>query len=68
MVEKGQGTIYVGDGTFGVDPRTVDPEPRWYNEKEGSIAHFWVVDIKPDGLSLTAIDEDGVTVDALALP
>ncbi|OQB39361.1 MAG: Calcineurin-like phosphoesterase [Candidatus Hydrogenedentes bacterium ADurb.Bin179] len=68
VVEKGQGTIYVGDGTFGVDPRTVDPEPRWYNEKEGSIAHFWVIDVKPDGLSLTAIDEDGVTVDAFTLP
>ncbi len=68
VVEKGQGTIYVGDGTFGVNPRTVDPEPRWYNEKEGSIAHFWVVDVRPDVLSLTAIDEDGVTVDAFTLP
>ena len=68
VVEKGQGTIYVGDGTFGVDPREVESQPRWYNEKEGSIAHFWVVDVSPDRLSLTAIDEDGVTVDAFTLP
>jgi len=63
-----RGTVYVGDGTFGVDPRKVDPTPRWYNEKEGSIAHFWVVDVRPEGLSLKAIDEDGATVDAFTLP
>lgn len=68
VVEKGQGTVYVGDGTFGVDPRTVDPQPRWYNEKEGSIAHFWVTDVRPEGLALKAIDEDGVEVDAFTLP
>lgn len=68
VVENGQGTIYVGDGTFGVDPREVDPQPRWYNEKEGSIAHFWVVDVKPDGLALKAIDESGATVDNFTLP
>ncbi len=62
------GTVYVGDGAFGVDPRETDPQPRWYNEKEGSIAHFWVVDVRSDGVSLKAIDEDGVTVDAFTLP
>lgn len=67
VVEAGQGTIYVGDGTFGVDPRKIDPEPRWYNEKEGSIAHFWVVDVKPDSLDLKAIDEDGALVDEFTL-
>jgi hypothetical protein len=66
VVEKG--TVYVGDGAFGVDPRETDPQPRWYNEKEGTIAHFWVVDVRSDGLSLKAIDEDGVTVDAFTLP
>jgi len=68
VVEKGQGTVYVGDGTFGVDPREVDPQPRWYNEKEGSIAHFWVIDVRPEGLALKAIDEAGVTVDEFTLP
>jgi len=60
--------VHVGDGAFGADPRETDPKPRWYNEKEGAIAHFWVVDVRPDGLSLKAIDEDGVTVDAFTLP
>ncbi|HOJ33407.1 MAG TPA: metallophosphoesterase family protein [Candidatus Hydrogenedentes bacterium] len=62
-----KGTVYVGDGTFGVEPRTVDPQPRWYNEKEGSIAHFWVVDVTPKKVSLKAIDEDGKTIDAFSV-
>ncbi|NLO31763.1 MAG: metallophosphoesterase family protein [Candidatus Hydrogenedentes bacterium] len=68
VVERGEGTIYLGDGTFGVDPREVDSEPRWYNEKEGQIAHFWVTDVRPDGLSFKAINEDGEEVDAFTLP
>jgi len=63
-----RGTVYVGDGAFGVDPRKIDPAPRWYNEKEGSIAHFWLVDVRPEGLSLKAIDEDGAPVDAFTDP
>ncbi|HPO12821.1 MAG TPA: metallophosphoesterase family protein [Candidatus Hydrogenedentes bacterium] len=61
------GTVYVGDGTFGVDPREVDPTPRWYNEKEGSYAHFWLVNVRPEGVALKAIDEDGNEVDAFTL-
>jgi hypothetical protein len=66
VVDKG--TVYVGDGAFGVNPREVDPTPRWYNEKEGQIAHFWVVDVRDEGVSLKAIDEDGKTVDEFKLP
>ena len=66
VVDKG--TVYVGDGAFGVDPRETDPQPRWYNLKEGSIAHFWVVDVRTEGVSLKAIDEDGGTADAFTLP
>ncbi len=62
-----KGTIYVGDGTFGVEPRTVDPQPRWYNQKEGSIAHFWVVDVTPKKVSLKAVDEDGNVVDTFTV-
>lgn len=63
-----KGTVYVGDGAFGVDPRKVEPQPRWYNEKQASIAHFWLVDVRPEGVSLKAIDEDGAVVDAFTLP
>lgn len=61
------GTVYVGDGCFGRDPRTIDPEPRWYNEKEMSVAHFWVVDVANDGLKFKAIDDKGQTIDSFGL-
>lgn len=66
VVEKG--TVYVGDGAFGVDPREVDPQPRWYNEKEGQYAHFWFVEVEHEKVSLKAIAETGVTIDAFTLP
>ena len=71
LLTKGTDTIVVERVTqlaFGVDPREVDPQPRWYNEKEGTIAHFWMVDVLPDSVSLKAIDENGVMVDAFTLP
>lgn len=60
------GTVYIGDGCFGRNPRR-DPEPRWYNEKQGSIAHFWIVDVTKDGLKFEAIDEKGKTIDKFEL-
>ena len=62
-----EGTIYVGDGTFGVSPRDIDEEPRWYNEVEGSIAHFWVVDVSTDGVDLKAMDATGKMVDSFSI-
>jgi hypothetical protein len=62
------GTIYVGDGCFGRDPRTVDPKPRWYNEIEKSAANFWVVDVSKNGLQFKAIGEDGTALDHFSLP
>lgn len=66
VVDKG--TIYVGDGAFGVDPRKFQDEQRPYDEKRGSIAHFWVVDVTSKKVSLKAIDEDGKTIDSFDLP
>ncbi len=66
VVERG--TIYVGDGCFGREPRTVNPTPRWYNEIEKSAANFWVVEISKDGLLFRAIGEKGVVLDHFALP
>jgi len=63
-----QGTIFVGDGCFGRGPRTIDAEPRWYNQVESATAHFWVVDVADDKISLKAIDPEGTVLDELTLP
>lgn len=63
------GTVYIGDGSFGRAPRTVDPELRWYLEAQKSAAHFWVVEITTnEGLRFKAIDDNGDTIDQFALP
>jgi hypothetical protein len=62
------GTVYIGDGCFGRATRTVEPERRWYNETQKSVAHFWRVDITNDGLKFRAIDDKGETVDRFTLP
>lgn len=68
VVAEGEGTVYLGDGTFGVDPRKMDDKDlHWYNEKQGGIAHFWVIDATKDGLDIKAIDEDGKEIDRLSL-
>jgi hypothetical protein len=66
VVDKG--TVYIGDGSFGVGSRKLDGEPRWYNEKQGSISHFWTIDVRPDGISLKATDDNGKVVDLFKLP
>jgi len=68
VVEKGQGTIYVGDGCFGKDARTIDPQPRWYNAIERSTPHFWLVDVTNEALHFKALDEKAGTVDEFTLP
>ncbi|MBI4557344.1 MAG: metallophosphoesterase family protein [Candidatus Hydrogenedentes bacterium] len=62
-----RGTIYVGDGCFGRDPRTIDPQPRWYNAIEKDVAHFWVVDVARNGLRFKAIDDHGRTIDTFSV-
>ena len=62
------GTTYVGDGCFGHDTRTVDPHPRWYDEKERSVRHFWVVDVSRDELRVQAIGSGGDRIDEFTLP
>ncbi len=62
------GTVYVGDGCFGRAARTVDPQPRWYNEKEAGIPHFWLVEVSRKRVELEAIDDTGKTVDKFSLP
>tara|TARA_R110001592_G_scaffold24159_1_gene93702 strand:- start:653 stop:1867 length:1215 start_codon:yes stop_codon:yes gene_type:complete len=63
-----QGTVFIGDGCFGRGAREIDPQPRWYNAVEGSIPHFWVVNVRDSGLSFKAIDFEGITRDEFTLP
>ncbi len=67
VVKKG-GTVYIGDGCFGRGPRPVDPQVRWYNKKEQSVAHYWVVDVSKKGLKLRAVDDKGTELDKFSLP
>jgi len=64
---EGQGTIYIGDGCFGRDPRTVEPE-RWYLAHAKSTPHFWVVDLHADRVTMIAYDENGEEVDRTSRP
>ncbi len=61
------GTVYVGDGCFGTNPRDTDTEPRWYNEVQRGVRHFWVVDVTDDGVMFRALDKDGDKLDAFTL-
>lgn len=68
VVEPGQGTVYVGDGAWGRPARVIDPEVRWYNEKEKSATHYWVIDVSRDGLRFKAVDETGTVIDQFTMP
>lgn len=61
------GTVYIGDGCFGRPARTIDPQPRWYNELEKSAAHFWVVDVSKRQIKLKAIDDKGTVIDSFSV-
>ncbi len=57
------GTVYLGDGCMGQDPRDVDAA-RPYLEKASSTRHFWVVDVDAEKVSCRAIGDDGKVFDA----
>src|SRR5439155_14318903 len=59
-----QGTLYLGDGCWGREARTLDNTvPRWYHEKVGSIQHFWIVDVSRSGVKYRAMNKDGKIFD-----
>jgi len=62
------GTVYLGDGAFGRPARTIDPQPRWYNEKELASMHVWIIDVTKAGLRFVALNETGSTIDSFSLP
>lgn len=58
-----KGTLYLGDGCFGVGARTVDATPRWYTAVASGTPHFWVVDVTPEAVSYRAINAGGEPFD-----
>jgi hypothetical protein len=56
------GTVYLGDGCMGQDPREVDTS-RYYIEKAAQSRNFWVIDVDAEKVSCRAIGEDGKVFD-----
>ena len=57
------GTLYLGDGCFGMGPRSVDKEMRWYLDVAESKPHFWDVKVTKKGVSYEAVGVNGETLD-----
>lgn len=53
------GTIYVGDGCFGMPARTVPNRDAWYMEHAEGVRHFWLVEVAESSVNLRAIDING---------
>lgn len=62
-----EGTVYLGDGSFGVNPRSVPEPDRWYLEKASGTPHFWLVNIDDSGMHFQAISHANDVIDALDL-
>lgn len=63
VVGEGEGVLYLGDGTMGVDARTVDSEERWYIARSASEPHFWMAELSGEGSIFRAFDEEGRLLD-----
>ncbi len=57
------GTLYLGDGCWGQGFRPVSNPRRWYEEKTGSIQHFWRVDVSRNRVEYRAINKEGKIFD-----
>ncbi len=57
------GTLYLGDGCFGVAARPVDKELRWYQAKAASLQHFWCVDLTSRRVEYRAYNTEGQLFD-----
>ena len=59
----GHGTLYLGDGCWGMAARKVDSQLRWYEVKAASLQHFWCVDVSRRRVEYRAIDKAGQVFD-----
>lgn len=59
-----KGTVYLGDGAWGVGLRKPDPNiPRWYIARSGDIRHLYLVTLYPDARHVLAFNESGQVFD-----
>ncbi len=57
------GTLYLGDGCWGVPPFPVGEKPRAHEDKVASLRHFWLVDITREGVEYRAVHQSGQVFD-----
>jgi acid phosphatase type 7 len=57
------GTVYLGDGAWGVELRKPTEQPRWYLASAGSIRHFFVVTLYKEARHVLAMDDTGKVFD-----
>lgn len=61
------GLLYVGDGAWGVETRTV-PKDAWWIAKAEPRNHLWYVELDPNGsLQLEAVDVEGKVFDKVEI-
>ena len=58
-----QGTLYIGDGCWGMGARKVAETLRWYEAKAASLQHFWCVDVSRAGVEYRAVSKEGRVFD-----
>jgi hypothetical protein len=57
------GTVYLGDGSFGVPSRNIEQGAQGYLAAAAGKGHFWVVDLDASGLRYRAVDRHGDVFD-----
>jgi hypothetical protein len=62
------GTVYLGDGSFGVMETNNPEQGLWYIEKASNTPHFWLVRSSPNSTQIEGIDLSGNIVDSVLLP
>lgn len=67
-VEDPDGTLYLGDGCFGVEPRDLVNHPRPYTAHAQSAGHVWVVDVTKDKVTYVALGRNGEELDRATTP
>lgn len=66
--EDPAGTLYLGDGCFGVEPRDLVNHPRPYMAHAQSVGHVWVVDVTKNGVTYRALGREGEELDRATTP
>ncbi len=60
-----KGIVYVGDGSWGVEPRDIhDVDSTWYLNKAQKIKAFTLLTLEGAQFSLISVDEDGNVIDS----